>query len=565
LKTVKPASPDRPQDGEQRGARLVALVLVVVTLLPAILHPWIRTRADSWFHAAVVAEIERAGVPPQDPYFAGLPLQYMWFFHGMLALVRKVVPIDTFTLMLIVNAVALVALILVSAHLAGWIARRTGDEPARAARTAAYVVPLGLGVLVWLVMPIRALKALAGKSGGTAQLADAFRWHPLDIGTIRAFLSDFGSVPFFLNKFLVGTAYGLALVAFLVYLAAVLSFVERPRVRPLVTAAMPALFLALMFHPVVGFMMVAVSGITGLVLLVLGPRRGGQSFGAIVAWGASVAVSLILAVPYLVSVTRGKPGGQLVPLHFDWVNVAGLLVGVAFVMIASFGLLRRLWGDATPWGRMLVTWIVATFVFASSIRLPGPNTTDKFTYLLYLPPAILAGVALSRHWRGMTGLVLALAILAPANLLSWASYFGEPDFSTRPAEVIEAYDWLRANTSRDTIVLDSRDRCDVLVSVPRRQYWGREAYAEQWGYDKAEMARRRALRDQLLGKPGVAARNGAAVDTGPLAAAGAPVIVIVRAEDVGAAAFATWDADHPQFHEVNRSAGIRLFRLLTLD
>ncbi|HEX7880153.1 MAG TPA: hypothetical protein VF720_12130 [Candidatus Eisenbacteria bacterium] len=564
MKTVKPASPDRPHDGDTRGALPIALALTGLTILPAILHPWIRTRADSWFHAAIVAEIERAGVPPQDPYFAGLPLQYMWFFHAMLAAVRKVAPVDTFTLMVLVNALALMALILVSAHLAEWIARRTGDEPARAARTAAYVVPLGLGVLVWLVMPIRALKALAGKSGGMEQLAEAFRWRPLDIGTIRTFLSDFGSVPFFLNKFLVGTAYGLALVAFLVYLAAVLSFIERPRLKPLLVV-MPALFLALMFHPVVGFTTVAVSGITGVVLLVLGPRRGGQSFGAVAAWGGSVVVSLLLAVPYLVGVTRGKPGGQLVPIHFDWVNVAGLLVGVLFVAIAAAGLARRLWREGTPWGRMLVTWIIATLVFASFIRLPGPNTTDKFTYLLYLPPAILAGVALSSRWRGMAGLLAALAILAPANLLAWASYLGEPDYSRRPVEVVEAYDWLRANTPRDAIVLDSRERCDVLVSVPRRQFWGREAYAEQWGYDEGEMARRRYLRDQLVGPSGIAARNGPAIDTGPLAATGAPVFVIVRAEDVGAAAFEAWGEAHPQFSEAHRSAGIRLFQLLRLE
>jgi hypothetical protein len=560
LKTVKPASPDRPQDGEGRGARIIALVLTGVALLPALLHPWLRTRADSWFHAAVVAEIERAGVPPQDPYFAGLPLQYMWFFHAMLALVRRVLPIDVFDLMLLVNALALVMLLWAAADLAAWLARRNGLDPRRAATTAAYVVPLGLGVLFWIFLPIRALKSLAGRSGGADQLAEAFRWRPLDITTVRAFLSDFGSVPFFLNKFLVGTAYGLALAAFVIYLGAVVRYAEQPRVRPLLVAA-PALFLALMFHPVVGFTTVAISGLTGVVLLALGPGRGGLALRAVFGWGAAVAVPVLAAAPYLIGVTKGKPGGQLVPVHFDWVNVVGLLIGCAFVLLAGAGLVRRFWRESTAWGRLLAVWIVATLLFASFVRLPGPNTTDKFTYLLYLPLSIVAGVTLSARWRGRRGALMALLILGPANLLAWASYLGEPDYSVRPREVVEAYDWLRANTPRDAVIIDSRDRCDVLVSVPRRQYWGREAYAEQWGYDAGEMDRRRALRDRLLGPAGPADVPGASPHLAPLRALGAPVYVIVRAEDVGAAAFAAWGLAHLEFREVHASAGIRLFRL----
>ncbi|TPW09793.1 MAG: hypothetical protein FD129_2088, partial [bacterium] len=238
----------------------MSLLVVAAALLPAITRPWIRLRADSWFHAAVVFEIERGGIPPQDPYFAGLPLQYMWFFHWIMAGIRKVVAVTPFDLMVIVNGLALMTLIMASADLAAWLARRQGESPGRAATLAAVVVPLGLGVLFWLVMPIRALRALGGQHGGMSELVELFRLTPLDIPTARAFLSDFGSVPFFLNKFMVGTAYGLALTGLVIYLGALVRFIERPRLTPLLVAA-PALFLSLMFHPVVGLTMVAVSGL----------------------------------------------------------------------------------------------------------------------------------------------------------------------------------------------------------------------------------------------------------------------------------------------------------------
>ena len=539
----------------------MSLLLAAAALLPALLRPWIRLRADSWFHAAVVYEIERGGIPPQDPYFAGLPLQYMWFFHGLMAGVRRVVPISPFDLMVIVNGLALVALIMASANLAGWLARRQGADAGRAETMAAVVVPLGLGVLFWLFMPIRALKALVGASGGMSELVQLFRLTPLDIPTARAFLSDFGSVPFFLNKFMVGTAYGLALTGFLVYLGAMVRFVDRPRLAPLLVA-IPALFLTLMFHPVVGFTTVAVSGLTGVALMITGVRRGGASFRSAATWGVAVLAALALAGPYLVGVTRGKPGTQMVPIHLDWVNVVGLLIGCSFVLLAAFPAGRRLWREAQPFGRFLVTWILATFVFASIIRLPGPNTTDKFTYLLYLPLAILASVHLATIWRGPRHVVIAVLLLAPANLIGYASYFTDPDRSARPIEVTQAYDWLRTNTPRDAVILDSGERCDALVTVPRRQYWGRESYAEQWGYDTIEMDRRRSLRDRLLGPPGVADGVFDRSLLEPLRQLGSPVYLIVRAEDVGEVAFQHWSETHPQFSRVFDRPGIAIYQLM---
>lgn len=557
--TVKSTSPDRSGQAFFRGPLFVSLLLAAAALLPALLRPWIRLRADSWFHAAVVYEIERGGIPPQDPYFAGLPLQYMWFFHGLLAGVRRVVPISPFDLMVIVNGLALVALIMASANLAGWLARRQGEDAGRAETMAAVVVPLGLGVLFWLFLPIRALKALVGTTGGMSELVQLFRLTPLDIPTARAFLSDFGSVPFFLNKFMVGTAYGLALAGFVIYLGALVRFVERPRLAPLLVAA-PALFLTLMFHPVVGFTTVAVSGLTGMAMLITGQMRGGLALRPVAGWGMAVLVALALAGPYLLSVTRGKPGSQMVPIHLDWVNMVGLLIGCAFVLVAAFPVGRRLWREARPCGRFLVTWILATFVFASIVRLPGPNTTDKFTYLLYLPLAILASVGLARAFRGPRRVVIAVLLLLPANLIGYASYFTDPDLGSRRPEVNEAYDWLRANTLRDAILLDSEDRCDLLVSVPRRQYWGRESYAEQWGYDPAEMNRRRSIRDHLLGPPGVATAtlDGSLLE--PLRQLGSPIYLIVRAEDVGDTAFDTWSSTHPLFSRVFDRAGIAIYQ-----
>ena len=59
--------------------------------------------------------------------------------------------------------------------------------------------------------------------------------------------------------------------------------------------------------------------------------------------------------------------------------------------------------------------------------------------------------------------------------------------------------WVRQHTERTDVFIDEDSRVPLLVTGPRRYYFGRESYAEQWGYDRLEMARRRDVRDELYG------------------------------------------------------------------
>ena len=70
---------------------------------------WWRARADSWFHAAVTEKLLRDGLPVTDPYFAGLRLQYMYFYHAILAACVSLTRIDALHAMIVVNAIALVS------------------------------------------------------------------------------------------------------------------------------------------------------------------------------------------------------------------------------------------------------------------------------------------------------------------------------------------------------------------------------------------------------------------------------------------------------------------------
>lgn len=569
-----------------RVAMWIGLALGALVLAPGLVHPWMRERADSWFHAAVVAEIGYRGLPPQDPYFAGVPLKYMWFYHVILAGFTQMTGLSVFLVMTLLNATALWALCVAAADLpaALWRAGRPGAF-------SALIVPLGLCALFWVFLPLRVVRALRGPGGADALWA-ALGDGRIDIAHTRLLMSDFGSVPFFLNKFLIGTALGPAMALFLIYLAGLARYAGTRRGIHLVTVGV-SMTAMLILHPVVGLTAAAVSGLTGVALVLLRPDRGGMRLADAVKWGVVVAVAAAPVAPYLRAITSSGPGQQMKLLRIDWWVLAGIFVGCFFVILAAARPIRDLWrqggrggaaladaagaaagtvgggrvaagfagpaaAGAGPAGRMMVVWTAMTVLFAALVQLPRPNSIDKFTYLVYLPFAAMAGIWAAGAWRGRRGALLALLVLGPANLIGYAAYWGEPEWRERSPEIVEAWRWLADNTPTDAVVVENRERVEAAVTVPRRLYWGELTKAVQWGYDPFLLGVRQAAREAIY-TPGQAPEAGTFA---ALRGVRAPVYVIFRAED-----FTSPD----DFHKLDRFPGdfdlvfklptVRIYRL----
>ncbi len=94
--------PPRPAR-EERGLLLLVGLLSLVVLVPPLVNPYLAVRSDAWFHAAVEAQVRNLPLPPQDPYYAGLRLQYFWFFHLVLAGYDSVAHVGPFVAMWLFN------------------------------------------------------------------------------------------------------------------------------------------------------------------------------------------------------------------------------------------------------------------------------------------------------------------------------------------------------------------------------------------------------------------------------------------------------------------------------
>ena len=529
-----------------RPARRDALILFVFAVALLVLcctlpftREWWRIRSDAWFHGAVVAQIRDFGLPPEDPYFVGLPLQYMWFYHVMVATLSDALRVGAFGVMAVVNAHALVALVLAGYQFAAVLRPRFAH---RFAATAALL--LAFNAAFWIFLPVKLVKAFMGDVRGMEEVRRTFALTPLHYDTAYGFMNIYFNQEFFLDKFMVATAFGLALVFMTSAWAGAIDYLQNGR-RYGLTLVAASIIGMLGFHSLVGFVFL-VGMVGGVAMLHLARRRveGYRVRRAVTA--VTVAVACFLAMtPYLYQVMHSKEHEQVFPLDFSFRKIAGILISSAFVIAVSMRA-KSFWSDRAVGVRFLALATAAVTAFCFSIALPGPNTYDKLGYFVFIPFSIAAGFAIADSVLARSGSARARVLAAwvllffvPVNAIAFVSCFGTPDaVVVTPAES-RLSAWVRDHTPRDAIFIDDQDRVPLLVTGPRRYYWGTMAYAEQWGYPRGEMTRRHHVVEALYRD---AEPDAQALDA--LASVEEPLFVVVRPEHAGRSV-----TRHPEWFE----------------
>jgi hypothetical protein len=179
----------------------VAAVAAVLAFTLPLTNEWWRMREDSWFHAAVFTHIVQQGLPAVDPYFSPLRLQYVYFYHTILAGAAALSGLGPFRTMILVNAAALVACVFGFQYLASFFSRRVGP------RVWGGVFALfAMNGLFYLFYPIRFARAFLGETSGPQVLRHFFPWSPPGHETAARLLSIEGNQFLFLDKFMLGTA-----------------------------------------------------------------------------------------------------------------------------------------------------------------------------------------------------------------------------------------------------------------------------------------------------------------------------------------------------------------------
>lgn len=453
------------------GAALAGLVAL------ALLHPRLPRWSDSWFHAAVFHEVQRAGIHAGFPHFADMPLPYPWFFHLYLAVASPFVSDDPFVLLATVNQLA--ALLLPAAFYA--LARALG-LPARTSAWAAVAGLLGPNPLGPAILVVR---AFTGETGGLEVLARALADADAVQGAMALRFPGFQTT--WLARLWTPTAFNFALVLAVLVLVLLVQHLREPRGRTLALFG-GALALLLHWHTLTALHLSM--GIAAGVAAAALPRLRAEGVRALrpgLAVAAVMLAAYLASRPYLDAVTLGG-SASVVKLRLVTDNLAGLVVSMGPLALAAAWSLRALGARERAWAAGALLGLGAPMLL---FDLPG-MADEKLYWPLFLPVAALAAPALEALASGRAvartalGALLALSVLGnaltahafwhdarPLRAMFDVEHPERAPFYTR--DEAAALEWIRGRTPRDAVFLQPLRPAGtepVLVHGERRMWLG---------------------------------------------------------------------------------------------
>jgi len=518
------------------GAWAIGLGLALLVAIPPLVNAYIRVRGDTWTHAGIVMTILERGVPPEDPRFAGIPLHYPWFYNFFLALLDALGGEHTFAYMTMLNATTAYATVCVAASAALRLWRRR-----EAATGIAVLIAVGVNAGAWLLWPLQLVRALTGETRGWPEVARQLATIELSSARVIYSLSaPFALMVSTLDKLLVGSplAYGYLLMVLHVW--AVLAWLEDRGVGNLVVIAAAAAGMML-FHGVVGLSVNPVwIGTLALAALIATRVRWLPPAGRLAAAAGATLAGAALATPYMLSVSSGWESKQSGLRHSyfapDLVMPWTLITACAFALGFALGPWRSAWQQRRASHAVIAIGLAAMIAFALVVRLPEHNEV-KFVYQVFVLAALLAAPGFFAWLAGWFARrrALALAVVAIVFLLPFGitlyGYVVDPEAHTHPSVVARPgeaalYRWIREQTPRESIVVDSGFRDLVMVRGRRALYLGTEFGPERAAFPLAQVIERRKVTGDLY-----SSANGLTADLVSLDRFGRPLYVIFRPEE----------------------------------
>ncbi len=518
------ADPNENAAPSQRWVWAASLAAGLFIAIPPLLNPWILVRSDGWVHGALVWEIAHHGVPPVDPRFIGMHLNYVWFYNLFIAQLTSLRGQDPFVFMAIMNVVDLILVVWLVWQLA-WAV--WGER--RAAQGAVVLLLLGMNAGAYLLWPLRLLRALSGEVRGwpeVKRLVGAIRLDSTDV--LYELNAPFAHMVQFLDKFTLGTPIGYAWLMFLLHFLALARWLESGNARWLAVGALAAAGMQL-FHGVVGMSVVPVT--LGAVLLVIVLARRFTwlpRWERLAAYAAATMAGFLACTPYSRAISKGwdaeASGVTHRFLHFTAVMPWTVLTACGVAILLTVPSVRRAVREQRGLAAWLTAWICGMIVFSLFVHLPESNE-HKFVWPIFATLAVLGGAWLwpameaLRRRAGSLGLALvflALFLVPPALWLR--GYVLDPGahaseaLTPSPGEpLLDA--WFRDSTATDVVVIDHRSRDLVNVHGQRRLLAGTVFGSERAAFPAAELARRRALSEDLFGPVAEFTRDLAALDS----------------------------------------------------
>jgi hypothetical protein len=369
-----------------------------------------------FMHAAPIYQImERGGLHPEEPLFAGGPLRYPWVEHWITAQVAALTGVNTHVFTLCMETVALGVFLLAVA----WLASALTDDRVTIA-LAALITLFGVSIfhMSFFLVP----------------LGRVLPWLWLETRVISV------------DKFLNITAAPLGVAAMALAAAAGVHFATRDRQPRLAVLIAACTLVAVLVHPLSWLGILVWQGVIGVVLLASGTRDDRVR----AAW-LTVAVALPSAacLPYLLSVGASQSSDGWTGITHS-ASLLGAKVGDVAFYLVTLAVLAHLNRDeiirrvrSRDRAMIILLLAIASLTLAYVVvRLPGRN---EYKFLLDMAPAaaILIAMSLRRILDRRPPLAcaaLALLLVPGGRVLGSRPWFQVTDPVTTDGRYLRALD-----------------------------------------------------------------------------------------------------------------------------
>lgn len=408
------------------SAWVIAAVVAAVVLLVLGVNGWRATPdgmvsggwnwSDLMVHVAIGNSIVHGNVPPEVPYFAGVPLSYHWFadFHGAISAVAadvSIIPVFFLSSALMAGVLALLVWSLAVVL--------TGDR--RVAMIATILVCAG-GGMGWLRLGADLLAGTApgvGADGGAGSpdVLALVRQNPYDNSWADGW-PFFRIASVFGTGFLPHRATTFGLPGLVAVILLVVSCLGRRPAGVLLAGVLAALLAPFHFYA-----FPATYLIVGLFVVTSG------AWHVRTVWrdAALFLVPVVLALPYVLpaALRQGAQGSFRLVAGWSEARMADGPAAVAFFYVTNLGIpvllalaalvALRGPGRTVPHRWFLGAWLAALFLVPNVVRVSAVDfDMNKYFQMMWIAAAILAAWLLARWPRPLTIAVLAVSAISPA-------------------------------------------------------------------------------------------------------------------------------------------------------
>jgi len=549
----------------------ISILFAGLIMASYFLNRYLLVYTDAWHHASVVNEILERGIPPMEPRFPDVPINYMWFYHLFEAIFKELSGLSVTWALGVFNGVVALTFPYLIARLSLLFTRDRGSLAA----VTLLAIP-GIQAAGWVLWPLNFLSAFFGQVSGRAEVARILERIDLNGAAVIYFLTPPRTwLMSSLDKFITITAFGITLNLFM--LACIL-VIERGRERGLHLRTAAILLVAiggsLLFHVVAG-MALALTMIGGGVLYSLFDRIRNREkpspFQALVI-PLTACAALALTYPYIVSLTGGEGSGSFLRehVHIGLTNILTILAPLVVLFPFVRGAWKRIAASREIECMVLGAWITSLLVVCAFLNLPGiaENKVIFPLFLLLLPLVAHEIVGAMGRGKGLRRALLAawIAVLfiVPSALTVRGFVMERPNtpgFEKRirvSADERAIFEYIRGETEPDAVIIEKNIYNLMPVYAHRRNFYLNPTFIYVHNYGEERVGRYGEIWKTLFSD---AAIPPDAIQY--LRGVGMPFYIVVWAEDIaGNPAFRERFDHYPAwFSRVYANAGGTIYRL----